>query len=108
MLSVTRSAISSSAAASTSPMPSCCDALAQDRQAGGEVGGADVGDEAGLEALAQALLEGADVAREAVGGEHELAPASCSALKVWKNSSSVLALLWRNWTSSTSSTSTPR
>ena len=36
------------------------------------------------------------------------APAWCSALKVWKNSSSVRALAWRNWTSSTSRTSTPR
>ena len=36
------------------------------------------------------------------------APAACSALNVWKNSCSVLALLWRNWTSSTSRTSTPR
>ena len=84
------------------------DALAQDRQARGEVGRADVGDEAGLEALAQAVLERVEVAREAVGGEHELAPASWSALKVWKNSSSVLALPARNWTSSMSRTSTPR
>jgi hypothetical protein len=29
-------------------------------------------------------------------------------LKVWKNSCSVRALAWRNWTSSTSRTSTPR
>ena len=39
----------------------------------GEVGRRDVGDEAGLEALAQAVLERAEVARQAVGGEHELA-----------------------------------
>ena len=32
-----------------------------------------LGDEAGLEALAQAVLERREVAREAVGGEHELA-----------------------------------
>ena len=48
-------------------------ALAQDRDARGEVGRLDGGDQAGLEALAQAVLEGAEVAREAVGGEHELA-----------------------------------
>ena len=47
-------------------------ALAQDREAGGGVGGADVGDEAGLEALAQAGLHVAEVAREAVGGEDDL------------------------------------
>ena len=35
-------------------------------------------------------------------------PPSCSALKVWKNSSSVFVLRSRNWTSSTSSTSTWR
>ena len=39
----------------------------------GEVGRLDVGDEAGLEALAQAVLERVHVARQAVGGEHELA-----------------------------------
>ena len=50
-------------------------ALAQDRQARGEVGRLDVGDEAGLEALAQAVLERLQVARRAVGGEHDLAAA---------------------------------
>ena len=35
-------------------------------------------------------------------------PVSWSALKVWKNSSSVRALLWRNWMSSTSRTSASR
>ncbi len=35
-------------------------------------------------------------------------PVSCSALKVWKNSSSVLALRCRNWTSSISRTSVRR
>ncbi len=35
-------------------------------------------------------------------------PPSCRALKVWKNSSSVRVLRSRNWTSSTSSTSTSR
>ena len=41
-------------------------------EARGEVGRADVGDQAGLEALAQAVLERVEVAREAVGGQHEL------------------------------------
>ena len=50
-------------------------ALAQDRQRVARSGGLDVGDEAGLEALAQAVLERLQVARQAVGGEHELAPA---------------------------------
>ena len=49
------------------------DALAQDRQARGAVGGRDVAHQAGLEALAQPVLERVHVAREAVGGEHELA-----------------------------------
>ena len=35
-------------------------------------------------------------------------PVSYSALKVWKNSSSVFALRWRNWTSSMSRTSVSR
>ena len=50
-------------------------ALAQDRQARGEVGRLDVGDEAGLEALAQAVLERLQVCGRAVGGEHDLAAA---------------------------------
>ena len=50
-------------------------ALAQDRQAGGEVGRLDVGDEPGLEALAQAVLERLQVAGRAVGGEDDLAAA---------------------------------
>ena len=50
-------------------------ALAQDRQARGEVGGRDVGDEAGLEALAQAVLERLQIVGRAVGGEHDLAAA---------------------------------
>ena len=41
----------------------------------GRSGGLDVGDEAGLEALAQAVLERLQVVRGAVGGEHDLAPA---------------------------------
>ena len=48
------------------------DALAQDRQPRGEVGRADVGDQAGLEARAQAVLQRVDVARRPVGGEDEL------------------------------------
>ena len=42
-------------------------ALAQDREACGEVGRLDVGDEPGLEALAQAVLERLQVARRSVG-----------------------------------------
>ncbi len=48
-------------------------ALAQDGHAGGEVRGLDRGDEPGLEAVAQAVLDRAEVAREAVGGQDELA-----------------------------------
>ena len=47
-------------------------ALAQDRQARAEVGRAHVADQAGLEALAQPVLERAHVARQPVGGQHEL------------------------------------
>ena len=71
------------------------DALAQDGQARGEVGRLDVGDEAGLEALAQPVLERVQVARQAVAVRTSWLPASCSALKVWKNSSSVLRLALR-------------
>ena len=71
----TRSAISSSAAASASSTSSCWARLRRIARRVGEVGGADVGDEAGLEALAQAVLERLQVAREAVGGEHDLAAA---------------------------------
>ena len=68
-------------------------ALAQDRQARAEVGRLDVAHQAGLEALAQPVLERAHVARRAGRRSARAgAPASCSALKVWKNSSSVLAL----------------
>ena len=49
------------------------DALAQHRQAHGAVRRADVGDEAGLEPLAETVLEGVEVAREAVGRQDELA-----------------------------------
>jgi len=47
-------------------------ALSQDGDAGGEVRGSDVGDESGGEALAQAILEGLEVAGGSVGREHEL------------------------------------
>ena len=88
--------------------PSCCTRLRRIVRRVAKSGGRDVADQAGLEALAQPVLERVDVARQAVGGQHELGAGGVSALKVWKNSSSVLALLWRNWTSSTSSTSTSR
>ena len=52
---------------------SWCGALAQDREARGEVGRADVGDQPGLEALAQPVLERLQVVRRAVGGQHDLA-----------------------------------
>ena len=48
------------------------DALAQDGHARGAVRGRDVDHQTGLEALAQAVLELAHVAREPVGGQHEL------------------------------------
>ena len=47
--------------------------LAQDGEAGLEVGGLDVGDEAHLEAAAQPVLEGGDGVRGPVGGQHDLA-----------------------------------
>ena len=47
-------------------------ALAQDRQARGALGRADVAHQPGLEALAQAVLERRQVARQAIGGQHEL------------------------------------
>ena len=49
------------------------DALAQDRQPRRALGRVDVAHEAGLEALAQPVLERVHVAREPVGGQHELA-----------------------------------
>ena len=72
MLESTRSAISSSAAGSTSRDAVLLDALAQDRQARVVVGRAHVADQAGLEALAQPVLERRHVAREAVRGQHDL------------------------------------
>ena len=46
--------------------------LAQDGQAGLELGGLDVGDEAPLEAAAEAVLEGGDRAGVAVRRQHDL------------------------------------
>ena len=63
MLSVTRSAISSRTS-SLGELDAVEDrALAQDRDAGREVGWADVGDESGFEALAQTFLD-----RQRAGG----------------------------------------
>ena len=72
-MSSTRSAISVERARVDAGDAVLLDALAQDR-AGGSArsGGRDVGDQAGLEALAQAVLERVEVARQAVGREHEL------------------------------------
>ena len=47
--------------------------LAEDGEAGLEVGGLDVGDQAHLEPAAQAVLEGADGVGRPVGGQHDLA-----------------------------------
>ena len=72
MLESTRWAISSRASGSTPLDAVLEDALAQDGQARAEVGRLDVADQAGLEALAQAVLERAHVARQAVRRQHEL------------------------------------
>ena len=45
----------------------------QDGEAGGEVGRLDLDGQAPLEAVAEALGEGRELARHAVGGEHDLA-----------------------------------
>jgi hypothetical protein len=50
-------------------------ALAQDCEAGGEVGWGYIGDEARLEALAQTVLERLEITRRTVGGEDYLASA---------------------------------
>ena len=73
MLSEMRSRDDSRTASSTTAMPSCWTRLRRTVRRVAEVGRPDVGDEAGLEALAQAVLERVEVAREAVGGEDELA-----------------------------------
>ena len=74
-----------------------------------EVGRLDVGDQAPLEA-ASAAAPRASGSR--CGGRSLVITicfcASCSALKVWKNSSCVRSLPARNWMSSISSTSTSR
>ena len=83
--------------------------LAQDRDAGLEVGRLDVGDQAPLEPGAHAVLErraAAWAARSVVMTICLLA--LCSVLKVWKNSSCVCTLPCRNWMSSISRTSTSR
>ena len=49
-------------------------ALAQDGDAGAELGWLDLGDEAAAEALAQAFLESLEIARGPVGGDDDLAP----------------------------------
>ena len=69
----TRRAIACSAPSSRELDAVLLDALAQDRQAGGEVGRRELGDEAGLEALEQPRLERGHVGRQAVAGQHELA-----------------------------------
>ena len=104
----TRSAITSSASSSASCDVVVLGALAQDRQARGEVGRLDVGDEAGLEALAQAILERLQVVRRAVGGEHDLATAVVEGVEGVEELLLGLVLRSRNWTSSSSSTSTWR
>ena len=48
------------------------DSLAEDRQACAHAGWVDVGDETGLEALAQAILQGLQVSWGSVRGEHQL------------------------------------
>ncbi len=47
-------------------------ALAKDREPCVDVGRADVGDEACLEALAQTIFQRLEVAWRAIGGEHQL------------------------------------
>ena len=56
-------------------MPSWWARLRRIASARGEIGRLDVGDEPGLEALAQAVLERLQVVRRAVGGKDDLAAA---------------------------------
>ena len=69
----TRSAISSSTRVVGDADAVVLHALAQHGEARGESGGWMSVTQPGLEALAQAVLERAEVARQAVGGQHELA-----------------------------------
>ena len=55
--------------------PGLADEAAQDGEAGGQVGRLDGDGQAPLEAVAQARLEGRELAGNAVGGEDELAAA---------------------------------
>ena len=65
-----------------------------------------VGDQAGLEALAQAVLERVEVAREAVGGEDDLAAGVVQRVEgVEELLLGPAPCFLRNWTSSISSTS---
>ena len=83
--------------------------VAQDGQAGLQVGRLDVGDQAPLEPAAQAFLERRDGVGHAVGLEITICLlAPCSELKVWKNSSWRPSLPSMNWMSSISSTSMSR
>ena len=92
--SSTRSAISSSAAGSTSPTSSWRDPLAQDRQAGGA---RRAGVTSHTRPASKRSRSRSSSASRSRGRRSEVstscAPAWCSALKVWKNSCSVLALL---------------
>ena len=70
MLSVTRSAIDvERGVVVDAAMPSCWTRLRRTVRRVARSGGAMSVDEAGLEALAQAVLERVEVARQAVGGE---------------------------------------
>ncbi len=67
-----RWAITSSVPVCEALDPVLLDALAEDREAGVEVGGVDVGDEAGLEALSQTVFEGLEIAWWPIGGKDDL------------------------------------
>jgi hypothetical protein len=82
--------------------------LAQDGDAGLEVGRLHVGLQAPLEAGAQPVLQGGQLLGRPVELMTICLLALCSVLKVWKNSSWVPSLCSRNWMSSTSRMSTSR
>ena len=82
--------------------------LAQDGDAGLEVGRLDVADQAPLEAGAQPVLERVQLPRALSELMTICLLALCSVLKVWKNSSCVRSARSRNWMSSMSSRSTER